>query len=309
MNFINHPKTSDRLSKVCFGGASISGEGAGYGFGNISEKDSISLVHQSIDLGINLFDTAPIYGFCESEKRLGKALKGKRHNNFIISKSGVSWHKNKRVNMSNDPLIAQAQLEQSLRDLQTDYIDYYLVHWPDPNHQLDDLLNYFLKAKIEGKIRNIGLCNTNNEDLKIAKDVTDISILQSESNLFNNGFRELELMETDFKMGWGTFDKGILTGSVTKERSFDKYDCRSWAPWWKKSNWKEKVEFVQKLSKILKTKEELVRFAMSYSFNINKMDSVICGFKNMNQLLPIVSTLDLLIEVDELMDILKKCQS
>lgn len=308
MNLVKHPITNDLLSKVCFGGASISGEGAGYGFGSISEKDSIHLIHQSLDLGINFFDSAPIYGFRESEKRLGKALKGKRQNNFIISKSGVSWHENKRVNMSNDPKIAQAQLENSLRDLQTDYIDYYLVHWPDANHPLDLLLEYYLKAKKEGKIKSIGLCNTNNDDIKIAKDLTDISVFQSESNLFNNGFDKLSLQESDFKMGWGTFDKGILTGSVTLLRKFDKYDCRSWAPWWKKSNWRKKVEAVEKLIKLLKTKDELVRFSLSYSFNINKMNSVICGFKSIDQLLPIVSSVDSLMEVDEIKDVLKKCQ-
>ena len=66
------------ISRICFGGASVSGEGAGYGFGDISKNDSIKLIEESFEVGINIFDTAPIYGFGESEKRIGQALKSKR---------------------------------------------------------------------------------------------------------------------------------------------------------------------------------------------------------------------------------------
>ena len=86
---------------MAFGGAAISGEGGGYGFGNISEADSIELLHMSYDLGLRIFDTAPIYGFGLSEIRMGKAFKEMREKVFIVSKSGVTWGDNKRVDMSN----------------------------------------------------------------------------------------------------------------------------------------------------------------------------------------------------------------
>ena len=80
----------DQVSAVGFGAASISGEGGGYGFGHISEDDAISLVHGALERGINLFDTAPIYGFGMSERRLGKALRGHRREQVFVSLN-VVW--------------------------------------------------------------------------------------------------------------------------------------------------------------------------------------------------------------------------
>ena len=229
---------------IAFGGASISGEGGGYGFGEISENDAIELVLYALDCGIKVFDTAPVYGYSLSEKRIGMALKNKRDEAFIISKSGVTWHPNKRIDMTNEPTVCQKMLETSLKDLKTDYIDLYMIHWPDPRTDIRYPLEVLAKAQIEGKIQSIGLCNTNSEDLSKAIEMVKVEYIQSECNLFNNPLNELknQIVENNIRtMGWGTFDKGILTGSVTKNRNFSKEDARSWAPWWKKSNWKDKV--------------------------------------------------------------------
>lgn len=271
------------LSELCFGGASLSGSGGGYGFGDITEKEAVELVHMALDYGVNLFDTAPIYGFGESEKRLGLALKGKEA--YVISKAGVSWHENKRVNMTNDPKTILLQLETSLKDLKRECIDMYLVHWPDKNIPLEETLEVYTKAKQMGKINKIGLCNTNFTELEIGNSICKIDVLQSESNIFNNAFKDLGNIDKAYKLGWGTFDKGILSGSVTLDRKFDKSDCRSWAPWWKKSNWKEKVLFVEKLSLYLKDQPfSLLEMAIGFSLLINQVDSVICGLKNKKQL-------------------------
>lgn len=124
---------NDEYTPLLFGGASISGEGGGYGFGDISKDNAISVLHHALERGIKVYDTAPIYGFGESERRIGEAFKNKREHAFIISKCGVTWHDSKRVNMTNDPVTTKKMIEQSLRDLSTDYIDLYMVHWPDKN--------------------------------------------------------------------------------------------------------------------------------------------------------------------------------
>ena len=90
-------KKSVGISSIGFGGAAISGEGGGYGFGAISEKEAISLLHESLEKGMTVFDTAPIYGFGTSERRMGKAFKDRRDKAFIVSKGGITWHENKRV--------------------------------------------------------------------------------------------------------------------------------------------------------------------------------------------------------------------
>lgn len=268
--------TKYTIGKIGFGGASLSGEGGGYGFGTVS--DPIELIHQAIDSGIKLFDTAPIYGFGKSEEVLGHAIKGQREKLHVVSKSGVSWHPTKRVNMTNDPAVARSMLETSLKTLNTEYIDIYMVHWPDPNIDIRYPLEVLENAKNQGKIKSIGLCNTNKEDLLKALEVCNIEFLQSECNLFNNPlseFKEIIEKEKITTMGWGTFDKGILAGSVKLDSVFEKSDARSWAPWWKKGNWKEKVRKVDAIEKNLSV--SIKEIALSYS--LETVDIALCGFK------------------------------
>lgn len=260
------------FNDICFGGASLSGDGGGYGFGKI--ENPFALLEEAFDRGINYYDSAPIYGFGQSEITLGKAFKHKREQVKFISKSGVGWHSSKRVNMSNDPDLTQKMLEESLKRFDCDYIDVYFIHWPDKNVDIRFPLEVLAKAQEQGKIIKIGLSNTNQVDLALAGEVCEIEYLQGECNLFRNSYMELDYSKKIKTMGWGTFDKGILAGSVTKERVFEREDARSWAPWWKKSNWKEKVSLVNELWELGYPVKDL-----SLWYSLNNVDFPIIGFK------------------------------
>lgn len=276
-----------RVSRIGFGGASISGEGKGYGFGAISTEESIRLIRHAYDLGINLFDTAPIYGFGESEKRIGVAVKSFRDKVTIVSKSGVHWHDNGRVDMNNDPKITHKMLEDSLRRLDSDYIDLYMVHWPDEKWDIRYPLEVIHKAQATGKVKYIGLCNTTVDDLAKAQEVCKISALQCEHNLFTQAkFNELAesmaKMDLGF-MSWGSLDKGILTGRVVKDRKYDKEDARSWAPWWNKKEVDSKLEKMQKLRKHLPD-QNLLELALGLCLAEEKLTSALCGARSEEQL-------------------------
>lgn len=288
------------LSKIqnlplAFGGASISGEGAGYGFGSINESESIDLLHEAYDLGIRIYDTAPIYGFGLSEQRIGKAFKQNRDKVFYVSKSGVTWHENKRVDMNNDPKIVVKMLEQSLRDLDSDYIDLYMVHWPDSKFDIRKTLEPIIKAQEQGKIKHIGLCNTNVEDLLKSAEVAKIEVVQSQFNFFDTGAREglfpyLDKNKISF-MSWGTLDKGILTKRVDANRKFDENDCRSWAPWWKAQDFKSKFEVVEKLYPIVSSEGyTLTEFAIGFNLSFKTITTPICGARNSEQLKDLVKS-------------------
>ena len=210
------------------------------------------------------------YGFHQSEQLLGECFGQKREKVKIISKSGVGWHANKRVNMSNEPKQTRQMLENSLRALSTDYIDIYMIHWPDSKIDIRYPLEVLVKAKEQKKIHAIGLCNTHYNDLVLAQEVAQIEYLQSEINLFNNQLESLkELIQKSSiqTMGWGSFDKGILAGSVHADRKFEKDDARSWAPWWKKSKWKTKVAQVEQLEQKygLKIKNYALAYALDHA--------------------------------------------
>jgi aryl-alcohol dehydrogenase-like predicted oxidoreductase len=298
---------------LSFGGASISGEGGGYGFGNINEDEAISLLRLASDRGVKVFDTAPIYGFSLSEKRIGMAFRQMRDKVFIVSKSGVTWHENRRVDMNNDPKIARKMLEQSLIDLNTDYIDLYMVHWPDSKFDIRSTLEVFDKALHEKKILNVGLCNTNIEELNKAFEVCPIKVVQSEFNYFENKaksdlFPYLKENKISF-MSWGSLDKGILTGRVDKDRKFDSSDCRSWAPWWKSQNLNSKFLEVQKLKSVCeKHQVDLLTFALSYNYSHEEISTMICGARNETQLNSLLNAMENLIDKVKVNSILKEVQ-
>ena len=174
-----------KVSKIGFGGASISGDGGGYGFGPISDEDSLSLLRSSVESGINLYDTAPVYGFRKSEQMIGKAFSGIRDKLFIVSKGGITWDDRKRIHIDNNPKTLQNMLERSLKDLRTEYIDLYMIHWPDRNIDIRKPMEFLSRAKDDGKIRAIGLCNTSDDEIKKAVEIDRIDALQAECNLFN----------------------------------------------------------------------------------------------------------------------------
>ena len=276
-------------SPFILGGAAFSGEGGGYGFGSIENKDIENIIRHAIDHEVSTIDLAPIYGFSHAEKSVGRITSAFRDKVFLASKSGVSWHSTKRVNMTNDPKVTKSMLEQSLRDLNTDYIDCYFIHWPDKNVDIRRPMEVLQRKKELGQIRYIGLCNTTIEDLKLASEISEISIIQSEYNLFRSGMDEKLgglLVEKNIPVwGWGTFDKGIISGSVTKDRLFEQNDCRSWAPWWKKSNKNQKIEKMNKVFSSLQNEEKIgVTLALAHAkksaFNLTP----IIGTRSIEQL-------------------------
>lgn len=268
---------------IVFGGASLSGEAGGYGFGKIEAPEA--LLEYAFERGIEYYDTAPVYGFSESEKTLGEFSTGRREKVKFVSKSGVSWHNTKRINMTNDPKVTLSMLEQSLKDLRSDYIDVYMIHWPDKKVDIRFPMEVLAKAQLQGKIHKVGLCNTTKEDITFANEVANIEVIQAECNLFNNHFESLEL-NNETTMGWGTLDKGILAKSVTKDRIFSKEDARSWALWWKKSNWKEKVEAVKSLEERFK----LNIFETALAYSKGHVDLSIVGMKTKSHVDSILET-------------------
>lgn len=292
-----------------FGGASISGEGAGYGFGDISESSALDLLNEAHDLGIRIFDTAPIYGFGLSEQRIGKAFKDKREEVFIVSKSGVTWHENKRVDMSNDPEVTRKMLEQSLRDLQSDFIDLFMIHWPDEKVDIRRPMEVLAKAKEEGKIKHIGLCNTNLDELEKASEIEKVEAVQNQLNLFERESLELfdYLKDNEISfMSWGTLDKGILTGRVNRERTFDKSDCRSWAPWWKSMDKESRYKAMEKINPLLKEHGHSgLELALGHNLSYQEVSTLLCGARNSEQLNGLVKALSNLPK-PELMEEIKK---
>jgi myo-inositol catabolism protein IolS len=290
----NNTLLNKNIGPIGFGTAGLSGKYGGYGFGQISEKETEALLNFALEKGINLFDTAPIYGFGEVEKKLQKILHKKREKITIINKGGIGWHENKRVNLSNHPKNIKKMLDQSLKNLNS-YIDIYMIHWPDPMVDIREPLEVLLDYQENGKIKHIGLSNPTKNDLDKAFSLTPIHFLQFENNIFNNNsFKydyNLLYQEKDlFITTWGTFDKGILTNSAYDGRVYEKCDARSFAPWWKKSPLKLKFKIQNDLNVLLQKnnyslKEVSFKYALKQiSSNRKIINSPLIGFRSKEQI-------------------------
>ena len=293
---------------LVFGGGALSSYGGGYGFGDVEKEDSLRALRYAFERGVKVFDTAPVYGFGESERRIGQAFKGEREKVFITSKCGVTWDDNKRIRMTNDPVLALKMFEQSLKDLACDFIDLYMVHWPDKEVDIRRPLEVLHRLKIEKKIGHIGLCNTNLEDLEKAQEVDEIDAVQSEHHFFRRQDRKLldYLKEKDIPFfSWGTLDKGIISGTVTAKREFDRSDCRSRAPWWLQSDKDRKIALMQeRVLPFLESKGYTgLEFALGHNVADPGVAYLLCGGKTVAQWEGMFKALDHLPGED----ILKEC--
>ena len=282
---------------LVFGGAAVSGSGGGYGFGSISYKDSLELLRASYERGVRWFDSAPIYGFGESERRIGKAFQN-GEDVFLISKSGVTWDNSYRVDMTNDPQVAQKMLEQSLNNFGRDRIDLYMVHWPDQKVDIRRTLEVFLRAQEKGMIKHIGLCNTCREDMQKAGEVVSVNYVQSEFHLLCSDPPDIfSCLGDAIFMSWGTLDKGILSRRVSQKRELRKdyhpADCRRKAPWWKQSEVLKKIERLKPLWPFLREKGySPLELALGHNLSWSECSHILVGMRSIHQLEEVLAALN-----------------
>ncbi|MGB7190445.1 MAG: aldo/keto reductase, partial [Acidobacteriaceae bacterium] len=147
---------STRVSRIGLGTWAIGGSE----WGEVSDGDAIATCLAIFDHGINLIDTAPIYGHGRAEEIIGKAIRqhGHREAFFVATKAGLEWNE-RGVFANSDPARLRQEFEDSLRRLGTDYVDLYQIHWPDTTIPVERAAEVLLALYQEGCIRAIGVSN------------------------------------------------------------------------------------------------------------------------------------------------------
>jgi len=188
-------------------------------------------IHAALDQGINLIDTAPVYGQGRSEEIVGEALRqhGGREAVIVATKVGLDWTTGKVERNSTRQRIHQ-ELGDSLRRLQTDYIDIYQVHWPDPLVPIEEVALTLRELREQGKIRAIGVSNYSPQEMARFEAIAPIHTIQPPYNLFE---REIEhdVLPYAVRRGittltYGALCRGLLSGAMHVGRQFAKDDMR-----------------------------------------------------------------------------------
>jgi len=224
----------------------------GWMWGGTDERESIQTIHAALDKGINLIDTAPVYGFGVSEEIVGKAIeeRGHREKVIIATKVGLEWHDGS-VSRNSSPDRIRKEVQDSLRRLRTDYIDIYQVHWPDLAVPIEETARTMQDLFREGLIRAIGVSNYSTEQMNRFMSVSELHTVQSPYNLFERQIDRDVLPYVREKnlsvFAYGPLCRGLLTGTMQPDTKFTGDDLRQSDPKFQPPRFAQYLNAVQQL--------------------------------------------------------------
>ena len=263
MNYKKLDTTDLSISEITFGAWAA----GGWMWGGTERKDAIDAMQTAYEHGITSFDTAPVYGQGESEEIMGEALKGiPRDKVQILTKYGMRWDLAKGVhamgsrdNAGNKIDIYKysgkesviKECEDSLRRLQTDYIDLYQIHWPDTTTPVCETMEAVAKLIEQGKVRYAGVCNYNIALMEEAGKYIPIVSDQMPYSMVKRGI-EQEVIPYCIEnkkaiLAYSPMERGLLTGKMKPGYTFGKGDHRSAVRFFKDENLKRTAAFLEKI--------------------------------------------------------------
>tara|TARA_B100000686_G_C16774720_1_gene967611 strand:- start:496 stop:1440 length:945 start_codon:yes stop_codon:yes gene_type:complete len=276
------------VSEIGFGAWGIGGEPF---WRTEGDSASIRAIEKSYDLGVNFFDTAPVYGFGRSEELLGKALKHVRSKIIYATKCGLVWEKREIGSISK---VAKGEsihqeIDQSLRRLQTDYIDLYQVHWPDDDTPQQETMEALLKIRNQGKIRHIGVSNYSVEQME---DCLKIGPIVSQQPQYSLVFRDIEKQVQQFCLkndigivAYSPLASGVLTGKYDKDHKFRDWRGKGILGEFVGKGYVRNIEKVEQLKSIAKELgKTCAQIAINWVLQQPGLTTALVGVKNDQQM-------------------------
>ena len=297
-------------SVVAFGAWAI----GGWMWGGTEKSESIRAIHAAVDAGINMIDTAPVYGFGNSEYIVGDAVKElKRENVIIATKCGLIWHEekgdlffesndkgikgaeggdtaDKKVFRCLSPKEIRYEVEESLRRLNTDYIDLYQTHWQDPTTDIEVSMETLLELKKEGKIRAIGCSNATPDDMrkylavgKLDADQEKYSMLDREMEEAGKNLDFVADNDVAF-LAYSPLGQGLLTGKMGADRVFNDGDQRTCNPRFDVENRVKVMAMLEEFKAVAdKHKVSLGQLSIAWTFHQKGCSHVLIGARTPEQ--------------------------
>jgi aryl-alcohol dehydrogenase-like predicted oxidoreductase len=308
MEFVSSPF---RLSRIALGTWAI----GGWMWGGSDEAESIKTIHAALDRGINLIDTAPVYGFGRSEEIVGMALAqdGRRKQAVIATKVGLAWQDGKPYRNASRSRIVQ-EVEDSLRRLQTDVIDIYQVHWPDPNTAIEETAEAMAELYRAGKIRAIGVSNFSPAEMEAFRAAAPLHTLQPPYNLFERGIENSVLPYSRDKglttLAYGSLCRGLLSGRMNVGTSFTADDLRRNDPKFQPSRFRQYITAVEQLDRFAQVNynKRVIHLALRWLLDRSGVGVALWGARRPDQLAPLADVMGWRIdagamaEIDRILD-------
>ena len=289
MELADIPGTSLKVSPVAIGTWAI----GGWMWGGTDEAESVSTIRAALEHGINIIDTAPVYGFGRSEEIVGRAIAEARVRSgvLIATKAGLEWEDGRVFRNASRARIMR-EIEDSLRRLRTDYIDIYQVHWPDPLVTIEETAEAMLALFRQGKIRAIGVSNFSVSQMEQFRRVAPLHVLQPPYNLFERGI-EADLLPYCRKnkiatLGYGALCRGLLSGRMRPDTGFDGDDLRRADPKFLEPRFAQYLAAVERLDQFAQQRfgKRIIHLAIRWMLD-QGITTALWGARHPDQLQPV----------------------
>jgi aryl-alcohol dehydrogenase-like predicted oxidoreductase len=275
-------------------------------YGSFNEEESINTLHKAIDLGINFFDTADMYGSGANEELLGRAFKGRWNEVVLATKFAVMRGPNGEfLGVNGKPEYIRNACEQSLRRLGTDSIDLYYMHRQDPQVKIEEIVGTMAELIKQGKVKHIGLSEIGPDILRRAHAVHPITALQSEYSLWSRE-PEQELLDVCNELGItfvadSPLGRGFLTGAIKSRADLEEGDFRLVNPRFTDEAILKNLKFVEIIESIAQSKGvSKAQIALAWILSHSDDITAIPGTRNVHRLEENLGALNVELNEDEL---------
>ncbi|MDB6112240.1 MAG: putative oxidoreductase [Pedosphaera sp.] len=289
MEHVSIPDIPIKASRVGLGTWAM----GGVSWGHTDDDESIRTIHSALDRGINLIDTAPAYGDGHAEEVVGRALaeRGGRERLIIATKVGLEWRGNTIFRIATRERIFE-EIDASLRRLQTDYLDLYQVHWPDPLVPIEETAAAMLELKQQGKIRAIGVSNYSVEEMERFRCVAPLASAQPPYNIFERTAEDIIAWceaHGVATLAYEVLCRGLLTGQIHPDTRFAEDDLRRTDPKFQPPRFAQYLAAVQRLEEFARNRygKSLLALAVRWALDQPGVSVVLWGTRHPNRLEPL----------------------
>jgi aryl-alcohol dehydrogenase-like predicted oxidoreductase len=265
----------------------------GWMWGGSDDAAAIKTIRTALDLGITLVDTAPAYGFGKSEELVGRAIAehGGRERILIASKVGLAWQAG-AVHRDASAERIYVEIEDSLRRLQTSYIDVYHVHWPDPLVPIEETATALRRLFERGSIRAIGVSNYSPDQMEIFRTVAPLHVVQPPYNLFERAIEKDVLPYAEDHgltvLAYGALCRGLLSGRMRRDTTFAGDDLRQADPKFQRPRYGQYLDAVAALDRLARERYRKTVLALAVRFILDQGPTIaLWGARRPDQLSPI----------------------
>lgn len=298
--FVNLGKSDVEVFPIALGTNAVGGHNL---YPNLDEEQGKDVVRQAINHGINLLDTAYIYGPERSEELVGEVVKEyPREQIKIATKGSHEFDENQEVHQNNQPEYLKQQVENSLKRLQTDYIDLYYIHFPDDNTPKDQAVAALQELKEQGKIKAIGVSNFTLDQLKEANKDGYVDVVQLEYNLLHRENEAVLQYCVDHQITFIPYfplASGILAGKYDENTKFSDHRTtrRDFIP----GVYEENVRRVKALESLAAAHQtSIANIVLAFYLTRPAIDVIIPGAKRAEQVVENIKAADIVLSDDEI---------